>query len=93
MLELIDPTLQVPSSSSKPLRYIIIGLLCVQESPDDRPSMSDVVSMFNNKHMELESPRRPAFAAGRTALSESSGTATSEIGSVNNLTTSVMEAR
>ncbi|KAL1834272.1 hypothetical protein ACET3Z_003923 [Daucus carota] len=56
MLELIDPTLQVPSSSSKPLR-------------------------------------RPAFAAGRTALSESSGTATSEIGSVNNLTTSVMEAR
>ncbi|KAL8107840.1 G-type lectin S-receptor-like serine/threonine-protein kinase B120 [Apium graveolens] len=91
--ELIDPTLQISCSSSTPLRYIIIGLLCVQESPDDRPSMSDVVSMFNNKHMELESPRRPAFAAGRTPISESSGTATSEIGSVNNLTTSVMEAR
>ncbi|RVW68939.1 Cysteine-rich receptor-like protein kinase 7 [Vitis vinifera] len=39
------------------LRYINVGLLCVQESADDRPTMSDVVSMLGNEstHKSLSS--------------------------------------
>ncbi|WVZ03381.1 hypothetical protein V8G54_024187 [Vigna mungo] len=42
-------------------RYVNIGLLCVQESPEDRPTMSDVVSMIGNDTVPLPSPKPPAF--------------------------------
>ncbi|GMJ05183.1 hypothetical protein like AT4G21390 [Hibiscus trionum] len=40
-MDLIDPTLEeVPTHTA--IRYVNIGLLCVQEIADDRPTMSDV---------------------------------------------------
>jgi hypothetical protein len=42
------------------LRCIQIGLLCVQESAMDRPSMSNVVFMLSND-TTLPSPKQPAF--------------------------------
>ncbi|KAJ6928604.1 hypothetical protein NC652_012666 [Populus alba x Populus x berolinensis] len=45
-LDLMDPSLGDPPSTSMLLRYIKIGLLCVQQIPDDRPTMSDVISMI-----------------------------------------------
>ncbi|XP_071723779.1 G-type lectin S-receptor-like serine/threonine-protein kinase At1g67520 [Rutidosis leptorrhynchoides] len=43
------------------LRYIQIGLLCVQESAADRPTMLDVTSMLSNESMTLPNPKQPAF--------------------------------
>uniref|UniRef100_A0A6N2MF11 Receptor-like serine/threonine-protein kinase n=1 Tax=Salix viminalis TaxID=40686 RepID=A0A6N2MF11_SALVM len=63
--DLMDPTLGDPPSPSMLLRYINIGLLCVQESPADRPTMSDVISMIVNEHVALPEPKQPAFVAGR----------------------------
>lgn len=52
VLNLVDPLLgKVPEHLA--MRYVNIGLLCVQESADDRPTMSDVVSMLNNESMIL----------------------------------------
>jgi serine/threonine protein kinase len=48
-LKFFDPILQVPHSSSMPLRYMFVGLLCVQESPDDRPTISEVLAMLSNE--------------------------------------------
>lgn len=94
-VELIDPILQIPSSSSMPLRYILVGLLCVQESPDDRPTISDLLGMLSNENAAaLASPKRPAFTAGgRALLCENLGGGNAESCSVNVLTASVMEAR
>uniref|UniRef100_A0A6N2L8Z8 non-specific serine/threonine protein kinase n=1 Tax=Salix viminalis TaxID=40686 RepID=A0A6N2L8Z8_SALVM len=63
--DMMDPTLGDPPSTSMLLRYINIGLLCVQESPADRPTMSDVISMIVNEHVALPEPKQPAFVAGR----------------------------
>ncbi|GJN32275.1 hypothetical protein PR202_gb20771 [Eleusine coracana subsp. coracana] len=48
-------------SESKALRCIHIGLLCVQEHPNDRPEISSVVLMLTRSKIELQPPRRPAF--------------------------------
>ncbi|KAL0321172.1 UNVERIFIED_CONTAM: Receptor-like serine/threonine-protein kinase SD1-8 [Sesamum radiatum] len=91
VLELIDPTLDV--SSSSPLRYIQIGLLCVQEDPADRPLISDVATMLNNEQTTLASPHHPAYTVGRTFTKGNPRESKVELCSINNITISVMEAR
>lgn len=43
------------------LKCIHIGLLCVQEDPNIRPTMTTVISYLNNHSLELPSPQEPAF--------------------------------
>ncbi|XP_058767176.1 cysteine-rich receptor-like protein kinase 25 [Vicia villosa] len=43
------------------IKCIQIGLLCVQENPNVRPTMSTVVSYLNSHSPELPSPQKPAF--------------------------------
>ncbi|XP_058763754.1 cysteine-rich receptor-like protein kinase 10 [Vicia villosa] len=43
------------------IKCIQIGLLCVQENPNARPTMSNVVSYLNSHSPELPSPQEPAF--------------------------------
>ncbi|GFP79064.1 g-type lectin s-receptor-like serine/threonine-protein kinase at4g27290 [Phtheirospermum japonicum] len=74
VFELVDPILERPSSSSfTPMRYIKIGLLCVQDSPSNRPLMSDVVAMLNNEQTPMASPQHPAFTDGRNFAKASPG--------------------
>ncbi|GKD16677.1 cysteine-rich receptor-like protein kinase 10, partial [Tanacetum coccineum] len=60
-MELIDPTMVETSSKDEVMRRINIGLLCVQEDVDARPSMSSVLNMLNNYSLTLPSPKRPPF--------------------------------
>ncbi|XP_060669822.1 cysteine-rich receptor-like protein kinase 10 [Ziziphus jujuba] len=55
-MELMDPTMDVLCSVDDIMLYIQVGLLCVQESAEDRPTMSDVVSMFSNERTSLPRP-------------------------------------
>ncbi|GLT37913.1 hypothetical protein SLA2020_121960 [Shorea laevis] len=93
-LELMDPGLRDISSANEMLRYINVGLLCVQERATDRPTMSSVVSMLSNELTILPSPKEPAFSNVRSV--ENSNTCTgsrAENCSVNEVTMSDMEAR
>lgn len=38
-----------------------MGLLCIQEDPDDRPSMASVVLMLSSYSVTLPVPQQPAF--------------------------------
>ncbi|XP_059437275.1 putative serine/threonine-protein kinase receptor [Corylus avellana] len=87
-LELTDPTTGNPSSTSILSRFINIGLLCVQESPIDRPTMVDVVSFISNEYAPLPIPKPPAFCIDRNTT-----VANVENCSRNNITVSIMEAR
>ncbi|WOH16594.1 hypothetical protein DCAR_0936152 [Daucus carota subsp. sativus] len=89
VLELVDSNLDIPSSFV-PLRLIHVGLLCVQDSPADRPTMSDVLLMFSNEHSQLVSPKRPAFTSGGNSGFEIDK---ADNFSVNTLTASVMDGR
>jgi len=70
-----------------------IGLLCVQESPDDRPTMSDVVSMIGNDTVPLPSPKPPAFQKLRGDDSSTLPSTSTERLSVNVITETIVEAR
>ncbi|PHT51918.1 hypothetical protein CQW23_06380 [Capsicum baccatum] len=61
-LELIDATLIESCSRDEVMRCIHVGLLCVQDYANDRPSMSNVVSMLmNDTRQPPPPPERPGF--------------------------------
>ncbi|KAL4312449.1 hypothetical protein GQ457_01G005220 [Hibiscus cannabinus] len=63
-MDLIDPTLQeVPTHLA--IRYVNIGLLCIQEIADDGPTMSDVFSMITNESLVLPYPKQPGFSCNK----------------------------
>ncbi|XP_034678682.1 receptor-like serine/threonine-protein kinase SD1-8 [Vitis riparia] len=91
--ELMDPGLEETLPTHILLRYINVGLLCVQESADDRPTMSDVVSMLGNESVRLPSPKQPAFSNLRSGVEPHISQNRPEVCSLNGVTLSVMEAR
>ncbi|CAK9320956.1 unnamed protein product [Citrullus colocynthis] len=56
----IDSTLGV-GSRIEMIRCIHIGLLCVQESVANRPTMASVVMMLSSSSFTLPIPSKPAF--------------------------------
>jgi hypothetical protein len=88
----MDPTISNPSSMSIMVRFINISLLCVQESPTDRPTMPDVVSMISNEHALLPKPKQPAFTTGWNMETNSTIDSAGNC-STNSVTISTMEAR
>ncbi|KAK4587261.1 hypothetical protein RGQ29_024110 [Quercus rubra] len=92
-LELMDPILGDTPLANVLLSYINIALLCVQENAVDRPTISDVISMFNKEPTLLPSPKKPAFSFGRGMEDLGSSMRKAEICSLNDMTVSILEAR
>ena len=78
--------------SSKVLRCIHIGLLCVQQWPEDRPDMLSVVVMLSSDS-KLPQPKQPAFYVERDLARDEVGVITQEPCSANTVTISLLEAR
>ncbi|XP_057961787.1 G-type lectin S-receptor-like serine/threonine-protein kinase At1g11300 [Malania oleifera] len=57
----IDPITSDPCFQMEILRCIHVGLLCVQEFPKDRPTISTVISMINGEIVDLPTPKQAAF--------------------------------
>ncbi|XP_057796590.1 G-type lectin S-receptor-like serine/threonine-protein kinase At4g03230 isoform X2 [Salvia miltiorrhiza] len=94
-LDVIDPTLSESCEKSEVIKCINIGLLCVQEDPNERPSMSTVVIMLGSETSPLPLPTQPAFVVRRrlsTVSSSSSSTKPDSI-SVNELTFTTTQGR
>ncbi|CAL5390612.1 unnamed protein product [Camellia sinensis] len=66
-LELIDEPQRDSCYLTEVLRSIHVGLLCVQQRPEDRPTMSSVVLMLGGEGA-LPQPRKPGFFAERNLL-------------------------
>ncbi|KAM3396146.1 G-type lectin S-receptor-like serine/threonine-protein kinase [Capsicum galapagoense] len=64
--ELLDEYLGDSCSIPEVERSICVGLLCVQQCPEDRPSMSSAVMMLNNEGV-LPQAKRPGFYIERDA--------------------------
>ncbi|OQU78259.1 hypothetical protein SORBI_3009G188100 [Sorghum bicolor] len=72
-LDLVDENLNGSYNSDEVLKCLKVGLLCVQENPDDRPLMSQVLMMFaSTDTASLPTPKQPGFAARRAAAEDTS---------------------
>ncbi|KAG7541785.1 Gnk2-homologous domain [Arabidopsis thaliana x Arabidopsis arenosa] len=61
LLELVDAAMGENYDRNEVIRCIHIGLLCVQENPVDRPTMSTVFQMLTNTSITLHVPQPPGF--------------------------------
>jgi len=92
-LQLIDASLGSSFSLNEVLRCIKVGLLCVQERPEDRPTMSSVVLMLGSDHTFLPEPKEPGFVARRNPLEGSSSSRKEHPHSANNVTITMFMGR
>ncbi|XP_061358122.1 receptor-like serine/threonine-protein kinase SD1-7 isoform X2 [Gastrolobium bilobum] len=93
-LELIDSSIDNSYSPSEVLRCIQVGLLCVQEHAEDRPTMSSVVLMLSSETAPLSQPKIPGFCLGRNPIeTDSSSSKQDESCTVNQVTVTMLDAR
>ncbi|PNX93705.1 S-locus lectin kinase family protein, partial [Trifolium pratense] len=92
-MNLMDSALTDTYSKHLVPRYVNIGLLCVQQNPADRPTMSDVVSMIGNDTVSLPYPKSPAFQNVRGIDNSRLSRVIDETFSLNVMTESLMEPR
>ncbi|XP_021829961.1 G-type lectin S-receptor-like serine/threonine-protein kinase At4g03230 [Prunus avium] len=64
-LELMDKTLDESCNKSQFIKCVNVGLLCVQEDPVDRPTMSNVLTMLDSEIAVSPTPKQPAFLLRR----------------------------
>ncbi|XP_021749674.1 G-type lectin S-receptor-like serine/threonine-protein kinase At4g27290 [Chenopodium quinoa] len=69
-LDVVDPLIRNSSYAPQLQRMIHIGLLCAQQHPDDRPSMS-VVTVMLSGDSRLPDPKEPGFFVARNLPLES----------------------
>ncbi|KAL2326112.1 hypothetical protein Fmac_025170 [Flemingia macrophylla] len=69
-LQLVDRSLNESFDPDEVLRCIHVGLLCVEQYANDRPTMSDIISMLTNKNAMVSLPQQPAFYCKRDIYEE-----------------------
>ncbi|ONI10113.1 hypothetical protein PRUPE_4G027800 [Prunus persica] len=85
-LELLDPNLRDSYEKTEVIRCVHIGLLCVQENPDERPTMQSIVLMLSSDSVTMALPQKPAFFMhSRTELNMPSLTTESSDPTASNL--------
>lgn len=92
---LIDERVSSPELLAEIIRCTHIGLLCVQEFPINRPTISNVLSMLGKEIADLPLPEQPAFTQklGRNPPPHSSSQSQTMTGSSNDVTITVIEGR
>ncbi|CAA2957580.1 G-type lectin S-receptor-like serine threonine-kinase At4g27290 isoform X1 [Olea europaea subsp. europaea] len=91
-LELVQAYPGVSGNLSEVLRLIHVGLLCVQQCPEDRPNMSLVVLMLGNEGV-LPDAKKPGFFTERDLLTTESSTSTNAACSMNEMTITLLDGR
>ncbi|KAK8612211.1 hypothetical protein V6N13_092330 [Hibiscus sabdariffa] len=90
--ELIDPSIADDCPVSEILRWIHIALLCAQDDPAVRPTMSSVVLMLGSRSVNLPQPLTPPYSVARfvsmsdQSLTIGTGTGTRSLASDQSIT-------
>lgn len=91
-LELIDPLLDDALVQHEAMRCIHVGLLCIQQNPDERPTMSTAVLMLKGEST-LPQPKEPGFLIDMIQREACSLSIKNASHSVNDITISMMQGR
>ncbi|XP_015943246.1 receptor-like serine/threonine-protein kinase SD1-8 isoform X7 [Arachis duranensis] len=93
-LSLLDPSIDNLYTEAEVVKCIHIGLLCVQEHAEDRPTMSSVVLMLSSEAPSMPNPKNPGFSTWKKHLEiDSSSNKQDETWSVNQVTITMLDAR
>ncbi|XP_010268929.1 PREDICTED: G-type lectin S-receptor-like serine/threonine-protein kinase At1g11330 [Nelumbo nucifera] len=90
--ELIDPSIRETCLENQVVKCVHVGLLCVQEDPVDRPTMSSVIFMLGNESAILPMPREPLFSAVRRSATVTSSSNLNDY-SINQVTLTMEQPR
>ncbi|XP_010492578.1 PREDICTED: G-type lectin S-receptor-like serine/threonine-protein kinase At1g11300 [Camelina sativa] len=83
---LVDPEIFDQLYEKEIRKCVHIGLLCVQEAANDRPSVSTVCSMLSSEIVDIPEPKQPAFIS-RNGVPEAESSENSDPhASINNVT-------
>ncbi|XP_059436890.1 G-type lectin S-receptor-like serine/threonine-protein kinase At1g11300 [Corylus avellana] len=93
IVALTDPIICEPCFQMEILRCIHVGLLCVQDFANDRPTVSIVISMLKSEIIDLPLPKQPAFTERQIAPDTSSSQNNPSKCSVNNVTVTMVQGR
>ncbi|XP_059665743.1 G-type lectin S-receptor-like serine/threonine-protein kinase B120 [Cornus florida] len=84
-LEMMDPLLVQSFVAEEVLKCIHIGLLCVQDDPAHRPTMSYVVLMLGSDTITLPRPAQPAFSFETVQSSQDNKTCSNNVETISNV--------
>ena len=87
-----DECFRQSSTLSEVLRCIHISLLCLQQCPEDRPSMSSVIVMLGSEGA-LPQPKQPGFFLEKDSNEAHCFSSKQELFSTNEMTITLLEAR
>ncbi|KAK4286027.1 hypothetical protein QN277_002641 [Acacia crassicarpa] len=93
VLELIDKNIEDTCNASEILRCIHVSLLCVQQNPDDRPTIGSAMLMLESE-VALPEPKQPGFFHGMGPPKvHTFSSSQKECSSTNEMTVSLLDAR
>ncbi|KAM0952363.1 putative protein kinase RLK-Pelle-DLSV family [Dioscorea sansibarensis] len=92
-LQMVDESMGYSYPVNEVVRCINVGLLCVQNHPEDRPLMSSVLLLLSSDNTLLPSPKEPGFAARRVPHQMESTSSKPYSSSINGITVTLFEGR
>lgn len=92
-MELMDALMEKPIPASEVLRCIQVSLLCVQQSPEDRPTISSVLLMLDSENSSLPEPKQPGFYTERSVTETDSLPTGKSPYTANELTITMLQGR
>ncbi|CAI9292657.1 unnamed protein product [Lactuca saligna] len=92
-LELVDKSMGAKFSENEVLRCIQIGLLCVQEHPEDRPNMSKVLFLLCSETVQISPPKYSGFFIRRRNTETESSSQQDDFMTINEITVSILHGR
>ncbi|KAF5193920.1 Cysteine-rich receptor-like protein kinase [Thalictrum thalictroides] len=93
-MELVDDSIRNSASAQDIIRCIYVGLLCVQKSCEQRPTMSSVLLMLSSEVVVLLNPQVPGFYIERGPINNNSSNIEKQLCFSNDVTiTTLLEGR
>lgn len=93
-MDFLDASMLVQHSDSEMvLKCIQIGVLCVQQRPEDRPNMSSVLMMLESEQLVLPQPKQPGFYTERTVIDTDSSSTGKMPHTSNDITVTLLQGR
>uniref|UniRef100_A0A453Q2F9 Receptor-like serine/threonine-protein kinase n=2 Tax=Aegilops tauschii subsp. strangulata TaxID=200361 RepID=A0A453Q2F9_AEGTS len=89
--DFVDSSIVGSCSPDETVRCIHIGLLCVQDSPNERPLVSSIMSFLENGDISLPPPKESVYFAENNNGND--GAAENTVNSANNMSITEVEGR